>query len=53
MYRVRVISSLLLLFMLVGCKGDPLFEASVDYKIVDGVVILDEPERVAGQQTKR
>ena len=26
-----------------------LYQASVDYKIVDGVIVLDEPERVKGQ----
>ena len=30
-------------------KGD--YEASVEYSIVDGVIILEEPERQAGQQS--
>ena len=33
------------------CEQEPSFEASVDYDIVDGVIILDEPQRVEGQQS--
>ena len=34
-----------------GCKSGSLYQASVDYDIVDGVIILDEPERKEGQQS--
>ena len=39
-----------------GCPQDSAnqenkFKASVDYKIVDGVIVLDEPQRAPGQKS--
>lgn len=43
----------LTLVLLVGCNSEQelLFKASVGYTIEDGVIVLDEPERTAEQQS--
>ena len=33
------------------CQQNNLYKASVDYKIVDGVIVLDEPQRAPGQKS--
>ena len=33
-----------------ACQANK-FKASVDYKIVDGVIVLDEPQRAPGQKS--
>lgn len=51
---MRIIRLLLIfccLSMFIGCSGEPHFKASVDYKIVDGQIVLDEPAREAGQES--
>ena len=51
MVRLFGVLVLLAVCFMAGCKDEPLYEASVDYEVVDGVIILDEPEREAGQQS--
>ena len=54
-----IFASLLLAMcvMFVGCScpsskcDENKFKASVGYKIVDGVIVLDEPQRAAGQKS--
>lgn len=43
------VSLLLLATTFVGCNSEKLFEASLDYTIEDGVIVLSEPERQEGQ----
>lgn len=53
MRRMRLFGVLFLLAVcsMTGCKSEKFYEASVDYKVVDGVIVLDEPERTEGQQS--
>ena len=60
MKKTKTILSALLFavaFIMVGCSCPQnsqqanLFKASVDYKIVDGVIVLDEPQRAPGQKS--
>ena len=54
-----IFSSLLLAMCVVfaGCNcpknnsQEGKFKASVGYKIIDGTIVLDEPQRVAGQKS--
>ena len=43
------VSLLLLATTFVGCNSEKLFEASLDYTIEDGVIVLSEPQRQEGQ----
>lgn len=48
----KIYSAIIAVAMLFGCAPqDDLFEASVEYKIEDGVILLDEPERSPEQQS--
>ena len=51
MIRLFGVLFLLAVCSMTGCKNEPLYEASVGYDVVDGVIILDEPERSEGQQS--
>lgn len=45
-------SAVVIAIMAMGCdKQQDLFKASLNYRIEDGVIILDEPERTADQQS--
>lgn len=43
------VSLLLLATTFAGCNSEKLYEASLDYTIEDGVIVLSEPERQEGQ----
>ena len=52
MKNIGVYVAVIAVALLAGCDArDNLFVASVEYSIEDGVIILDEPERIAGQQS--
>ncbi len=55
MRAAKILSAMLLMVaILVSCNNHTtkgLYKASVDYRVVDGVIILDEPERVADQSS--
>lgn len=45
-------SAMVIAIVAMGCdKQQDLFKASLNYRIEDGVIILDEPERTADQQS--
>ena len=43
------VSLLLLATTFVGCNSEKLYEASINYTIEDGVIVLSEPQRQEGQ----
>ena len=43
------VSLLLLATTFAGCNSEKLYEASINYTIEDGVIVLSEPERQEGQ----
>ena len=51
MIRLFGVLFVLAVCSMTGCKNEPLYEASVGYDVVDGVIILDEPKRSEGQQS--
>ena len=57
MKKTKILFNSLLLTMCVifaGCncpQNNSNFKASVNYKIIDGVIVLDEPQRTAGQKS--
>lgn len=48
----KVVFCIVVAAMLVACKDStPVLECSMPYQIVDGTIVLDEPQRPAGQES--